>query len=277
MPREALKLVSVGGTGVGKSYTSMEFIKNVYANTRNKNARKVLIYDTNMEFKDIKPIKPEDIPTFNNQKQIEIRRILPIDYESKKELGMDDKYQLLCDIIDHYQFRNGLLYLEDINNYVTNFNAKHLINLLTTNRHKLLDIFINLQTYGALPPRLWGNINVLRIHKVNDNPFQTKIRNHLSGKIEVLRIADIMVNDITRVDPRFYVHVDFRTMKISGKFKTEQFIHACNKYLALNSKLVKDTAKMDSISQEKAKEKLLVRFMHNYNGNVMLKRSKAGK
>ena len=277
MPREALKLVSVGGTGVGKTYTSMEFIKNVYANTRNTNARKVLIYDTNMEFKDIKPIRPEDIPTFNNQKQIEIRRILPIDYESKKELGMDDKYELLCDIIDHYQFRNGLLYLEDINNYVTNFNAKHLINLLTTNRHKLLDIFINLQTYGALPPRLWGNINVLRIHKCNDNPFQTKIRNHLSGKIEVLRIADIMVNDITRIDPRFYVHVDFRTMKITGKFNKEQFIEACNKYLALNNKLVKDTAKMNSISMDQAKEKLLVRFMHNYNGNVILKRSKAGK
>jgi GTPase SAR1 family protein len=275
MAREPLKLVAVGGTGVGKTHTSMKFVKNIYSNPRNPNARKTLIYDTNMEFKDIKPIAPQDIPAFNRQKTIEIRRILPIDLDTGKELGMDDKYELLCDIIDNYNFRNGLLYLEDINNYVTNAHTKHLINLLTTNRHKLLDIFINLQTFGALPPRLWGNVNILRVHQCNDTPFQTKIKNQLSGKIEVLRIADILVSQITETrDPRFYVTVDFRTMKITGNFTTDEFIEACRKYLALNQKLVKNEMKMNKLTQEKATEKCLVRFMRLYNANVELKSKK---
>jgi len=271
MPREPQKLVAVGGTGVGKTYTSYNYIKNVYSNPKNPGARKTLIYDTNMEFKDIVPLLPEQIPEFVKQKTIEIRRVLPLD-ENGKELGMDEKYELLCDIIDNYQFRNGLLYLEDINNYVTNAHTKHLINLLTTNRHKLLDLFINLQTYGALPPRIWGNINHLRIHKCNDNPFQTKIKNQLSGKIEPLRIADILVNDKTRTDKRFYVSVDFAELKITGNFNTDDFLSACRKYLAVNPRMIKNLAKMNKISEEKATERLLVRFMHNYNGNVELKK-----
>ena len=268
MPREPMKLVAVGGTGVGKTHTSYGFVKDVYSNPKNPGARKTLIYDTNMEFRNVEALDPRDIPAFNKQKKIEIRRILPIDYDTKKELGMDEKYDLLCDIIDNYQFRNGLLYLEDINNYVTVANTKHLINLLTTNRHKLQDIFINLQTYGALPPRIWGNVNILRIHKCNDNPFQNKIKNQLSGKIEPLRIADILVNEKTRQDPRFYVHLDFATLKITGEFTTEDFISACRKYLAVNPRLVKQTAQMNKITSEVAEERLLVRFMTNYNGNV---------
>jgi hypothetical protein len=271
MAREPMKLVAVGGTGVGKTHTSYGYIKDIYSNPKNPGARKTLIYDTNMEFKDVKPLLPAQIPDFVKQKTVEIRRVLPMD-ESGRELGMDEKYELLCDIIDNYSFRNGLLYLEDINNYVTNAHTKHLINLLTTNRHKLLDIFINLQTYGALPPRIWGNVNILRIHKCNDNPFQTKIKNQLSGKIEPLRIADILVNEKTRMDPRFYVHVDFATLKITGQFTTDDFINACKKYLALNNRLIKNLAKMNKISEDEATERLLVRFMHNYNGNVELKK-----
>jgi len=271
MAREPLKLVAVGGTGVGKTYTSFGYIKDVYSNPKNPKARKTLIYDTNMEFKDVKPLSPAQIPEFNKQKSTEIRRVLPLD-ESGRELGMDEKYELLCDIIDNHSFRNGLLYLEDINNYVTNAHTKHLINLLTTNRHKLLDIFINLQTYGALPPRIWGNVNVLRIHMCNDSPLQTKIKNQLSGKIEPLRIADILVNEKTTTNPRFYVHLHFATLKITGDFSVDDFVIACKKYLALNNRMVKNTAKMDNISTEKATDMLLVRLMRSYNGNVELKK-----
>ena len=227
-----------------------------------------------MEFDHIKPIAPTDIPKFNAQKQIEIRRVLPIDIATGKELGMDDKYELLCDIIDHYQFRNGLLYLEDINNYVIDAHTKHLINLLTTNRHKALDIFINLQTFGALPPRLWGNVNILRIHKCNDSPFQAKVRNQLSGKVEVLGIADILVNTKIEVDPYFFVTVDFRNFKITGDFTLAEYINACEKYIAINPKHIKKEMAMHSISKEDAKKRLIYSLTKSYNGNVTLKAAK---
>ena len=272
MSREPLKMVAVGGTGVGKTYANMQFIKNVYSNSKNPKARKTLIYDTNMEFTDIKPIAPVDIPKFNAQQKIEIRRVLPLDIASGKELGMDEKYELLCDIIDNYQFRNGLLYLEDMNNYVVDAHTKHLINLLTTNRHKLLDIFINLQTFGALPPRLWGNVNILRIHKCNDSPFQSKVKNQLSGKVEVLGIADILVNTKMEADPRFYVTVDFRSFKMTGKFSLNEYADACSKYLSLNPSLIKREATMQKIDRDKAKDSLIYSLTKKYNGNVKLKK-----
>jgi len=273
MLRQPLKQVSIGGTGVGKTFENMRFIKEVYSNPKLPDARKCLIYDVNKEFKDIKPIAPEDIPHFIRQKKIEIRRVLPDDAYGN-ELGMDEKYELLCDMVDNYQFRNGLLYLEDINNYVTTANTKHLINLLTTNRHKLLDILISLQTLVDLPPRIWGNVNVLNIHKANDDPFQSRIKNQISGKIEPLRIANIMVTTKTQFDPRFFCTFNFGTLKITGKFTTPDFIDACEKYLALNRRLVQDQMVMNSISKDEAQRRLLVQLMQKYNGNVQLKSKK---
>jgi len=272
MAREPLKMVGVGGTGSGKTHTSYKYLKDVYSNPRNPNARKTLIYDTNMEFKDLKPLAPQDIKLFNQQKKIEIRRVLPIDLATGKELGMDEKYELLCEIIDVHNFRNGLLYLEDINNYITGISfQKHLINLLTTNRHKLLDIFINLQTFRALPPRLWGNINVLRIHKTNDSPFQNKIKDQIAGQMKPLRVAHLLVDEITKTDKYFYVTVNFTTLKITGKFSMEQYIDACKGYLALNPREVKNYVTLNNVSKDEATDKLIVNLVHNYNGNVELK------
>ena len=267
--REPLKGVGVGGTGTGKSYRQMSYVKEEYSNPKNPNARKCLIYDVNEEYPDIKILAPEDIHHFNRQKQIEIRRILPKD-KNGRELGMDDKYQLLCDIIDKHRFQNGMFWLEDINNYVVGANTKHLINLLTTNRQKFLDIWINVQTFGAVPPRIWGNLNILRIHKVNDDPFQSRIKSLISGKIEPLSIAHIMVEDKTQTDEYFCVEVDFRNLEITGAFTVPEFINSCEKYLALNPKLIKRQVTMNSISDEEAKKRLLVMFMDKYNGNVTL-------
>jgi len=271
MSRQPMKQCSVGGTGVGKTFDNMKFILEVYSNPKNPNARKTLIYDVNEEFEDVKPIMPKDIPQFTKQQAIEVRRVLPRDEKTGRELGVAEKYDLLCDMIDRYQFRNGLLYLEDLNNYVMHTQSTHLINLLTTNRHKLLDIFISLQTFRALPPRLWGNINVLKIHKTNDSPFQSKIRDQIAGHMESLRIAYIMVDDKTKIDPRFYVTLVMSNKKLTGNFTLEEFVYASEKYLSLNSKKVNDYAKMNKISNDEAKKRVLAELVYEYNGNVELK------
>lgn len=268
MSRQPQKLVAVGGTGVGKTHENMRFIRGIYSNPRNPHGRKTLIYDVNMEFPDVEPIAIEDIPAFNQQTKIEIRRVLPLDPNTGAILGIEGKYDLLCEIVDKYQFINGLLYLEDLNNYAMSAHTSHLINLLTTNRHKLLDMFINLQTFGALPPRIWGNINVLRIHKTNDDPFTTKIKSQISGKLQPLRIAKIMVDTKTMIDKHFFVTLNFDTMKITGNFEIDDFVDASKKYLALNNKFVKDYMLMNKISREDAEKRILVQFMKDYNGNV---------
>jgi hypothetical protein len=271
MARQPMKQCSVGGTGVGKTFDNMKFIREVYSNPKNPNARKTLIYDVNEEFDDVKPIMPKDIPQFNRQQAIEIRRVLPRDEKTGRELGVTEKYDLLCDMIDRYQFRNGLLYLEDLNNYVMHTSSTHLINLLTTNRHKLLDIFISLQTFRALPPRLWGNINVLKIHKTNDSPFQSKIKDQIAGHMEVLRIGYIMVDDKTKFDPRFHVTLNMANKKLTGNFSLDDFVNSCEKYLSLNSVLVKNYSKMNKVNVEEAKNRIIGELVYDYNGNVKLK------
>ena len=79
-----------------------------------------------------------------------------------------------------------------------------------------------------------------------------------------------MVSDKTQIDEYFSVDVDFRSLEITGEFTTPEFIHTCEKYLALNPKLIKRQVAMNSISPEEAKKRLLVMFMNNYNGNVTL-------
>jgi hypothetical protein len=274
MERQPMKQVSIGGTGAGKTWDNMKFIKEVYSNPSNPNARKTLIYDVNEEHPDIKAIKPQHIPAFVRQQTIEIRRVLPRDEKSGRELGLTEKYDLLCDIINNYMFRNGLLYLEDINNYTVHTQSTELINLLTTNRHKLLDIFISLQTFRSLPPRLWGNINVLKIHKTNDSPYQSKIRDQIEGHMEVLRIAHIMVNDKTMFDERFFVTLNMSSKKITGQFSLNDFVDATEKYLALNGTKVKNYSKMNKCSLDEAKTRLIGEMVYKYNGNVKLKDAK---
>ena len=97
-----MKQVSIGGTGAGKTWDNMKFIKEVYSNPKNPNARKCLIYDVNEEHPDIKAIKPKDIPAFVKQQTIEIRRVIPRDDKTGRELGLNEKFELLSDIINNY-------------------------------------------------------------------------------------------------------------------------------------------------------------------------------
>jgi hypothetical protein len=272
MSRQPMKQVSIGGTGAGKTWDNMKFIKEVYSNPKNPNARKCSIYDVNEEHPDIKAIQPKDIPAFVKQQTIEIRRVIPRDAKTGRELGLNEKFELLSDIINNYMFRNGLLYLEDINNYTIGVQSTELINLLTTNRHKLLDIFISLQTFRSLPPRLWGNVNVLKIHKTNDTPFQSKIRDQIEGHMEVLRIANIMVSDKVMFNERFFVTLNMGTKKLTGEYSLDDFVQASEKYLSLNQIMVKNYSKMNKVSIEEARKRKVGEFIFKYNGNVKLKK-----
>jgi len=261
MAREPLKMAAIGGTGTGKTYTSLKMIKESYCNPKNKNARKVLIYDVNDEFHDVKELAVEDIPKFNAQKKIQIRRIRPIDYKTNKQLGIEDLYDRLCDIVDNYPFVNGLLWLEDINKYAIGTNTKHFINLLTTNRHSLLDIIIHLQTYKSLPPRLWGNINVLRIHRVSDTPFISKITDNISDE-RILHIADLLLREMLQKDTRAYVTIYFDKSKIIGHFTLSEFKNACRKYLLKSRKVIREEMLMHNVDFETAIN-ILTKNMHD--------------
>lgn len=233
--REPSKLVVLGGTGVGKSHETMKFCEEVYCNPKNPNARNVLILDTNNEHTHIPAIRPEDIAKFNVQKKKQIRRLVPIDYNTGRPLGADDIYQLMVDVIQKHNLFNAMFWIEDMNKFTSGANVKAINNVLTTNRHSGLDLVFQLQTFGALPPKLWGNLNYIRIHKTNDSPKLKKVKENLANP-EIVNIAwwilrEVIRDDQSNEEPRGFVYVDMNRNKISGKFTYAQFKEGCSSFL----------------------------------------------
>lgn len=235
--REAAIVLAIGEKGVGKTFTTMNYFTKFYIKTVNgKRGRKVLIFDTNNEFQDIDPIRFEDVKLFQQQQVIEIRRILAgYDPKTFKPLGIDGKETLLEALLEIQTPRDMALLLEDLNSYIIGATSKRIIDVLTTNRHKSLDIFIHLQTFRAVPPRIWGNINIMRLHKTGDDVDQIK------GKVRnfpLTKVANMLVQTKTKTDKRFFVYINYDEVKITGNFELEELVECCRSYLLVNQKRV---------------------------------------
>lgn len=249
--REAVTILAIGEKGVGKTFTSMNFFKDNYIKTIGpKKGRKVLIFDTNGEFPDIEPLHFEQIKYFNQQKVVEIRRVLAVDPVTYKPLGVDGKARLLERIFEEQTPRDMGVFLEDLNSYITQTTSKQMIDVLTTNRHKAIDLFIHLQTFRAVPPRIWGNVNLIRLHKTGDGVRQVlnKVRN-----AKLTEVAYNIVEEKCKQDIRFYVWIDYDNRCITGKFKYSDLVNAATEYaISREKEKIKLIRQKNKISEEEA-------------------------
>jgi hypothetical protein len=262
--REPVIVVGLGKRGSGKTFQRLKFLQEKYTkNLPGKKGRKALIYDTNKEFETIDPIRFQDLKAFMLQKTIEIRRVLPVDPITKKPLGVDGKLELLEAMLDKVQLRDMGLYLEDINSYMTAATSKKMINLLTTNRHYSLDLFMNFQTFRAIPPRIIGNINILILHKTTDSPEE--IQNKLDA-FEITQIAHILVAQKYKTNKRFFCYVDFDRNKIYGDFSKKDLALAIEDFVwdYENKKITRLKARK-SISQDQAIKELVDEYLEEYS------------
>lgn len=227
--REPKIVLAIGKKGVGKTYETMRFFNEEYTKTTaRKKGRKVLIYDTNGEFSDVDPISPYHISMYNAQTQIEIRRVLARDPDTFEHLGVDGKFALLEQILKPDNAPRGMcLLLEDLNGYAIGANSKSMVDALTTNRHKDLDIFIHFQTFNAVPPRIYGNIDILRLHRTLGGI--QKVLDKLTDEKMTL-IGYYLVQIKTKENFRFFVNIDYSEGKIYGDFTFKDMIDACTLY-----------------------------------------------
>ncbi len=244
--REHFIQACVGGKGVGKTYTTRLEIANAI-----KNGRKALIFDASLdpELTNYKPLRLEDIGAFMKQKTPEIRRILGVD-RFGQELSAEGKLEMLKDILS--VFRGGILVIEDFNNYAVQVNhIPELIGIITTNRHKNLDIIFHFQSLKALDTRMFQNVKWVRLHKDLENPDTMKDR--LSDKYELFKIASIIVDTEFRKDTpkgrRFYCYVATDAFKIHG-VTNKQFANACVKYLKENNSQISKIKKANSLKTD---------------------------
>jgi 5'(3')-deoxyribonucleotidase len=256
--REPQLLIATGKKGVGKTWLTIKFIMNYIRpnRTTKRKARKVLIYDVNMEYTQFKAIAVEDVKRFTWQKKCEVRRVLP--YNNDGTLAdIDQMVEILNQILADYA--GGLLVMEDINRYMIDTKTKEIVGTMATNRHRDMDIICHLQSLSPMTTRMWQNTTVVRFHYQMDDIDRYKNR---IPNFEMFKIAQLLVNaQHKKGNERFYCYVSNDNVKISGQFSKRSFQSACIDYINLSPSKITNTVKRLGHTKETDGRKKAIKFM----------------
>ncbi len=270
MGREAGMTIAAAAKGMGKTYYTMHFIAQyVKDKIFNKvRGRKALIMDTNGEYTAqqltknnvsglvIGNLAVQDVIRFASPNHpVEARRI------DMKSLSIKEKLDVTKYCLQN--FTNGLIVLEDINNYVLNItHMEEIVGTIIAARHRGLDIIINYQSLRPIEPRIWQNANWIRMHHQLDNVADIK------GKVpnpEILKIAQLIVNNrYATGDQRFYLFINQYESKIDGTFTEQEYEAACKQYLSINKRELKEYMNMNGVGIEQAYQGAVVNLKKKY-------------
>ena len=215
---------AVGRKGIGKSYQNIQNIDAYVAGNPAKGIKpqRVLVFDTNDEYMHIRGIALKDLALFSAQPPhlVQARRIRPFNEKTGLPATMNDLSDMLEVVLRFY--RNGMLLIEDMNKFTSDNMKNDLIGALCTNRHLGLDIVTSLQGIGRIVPKMWQNLNWLRLHDVSES--MEKHRSKFEDKYEFLSIAQRIVK--AKVDGgniRFFLNVDLNYSRIYGPYTGDEF------------------------------------------------------
>jgi hypothetical protein len=242
--------VVAGRKRIGKSN---ETIKQLLFKYVAKLRRRCLIYDHNNEYGEyvldqynqdgsinpnakvvrIDTLPHDKIKMFAGQRLIEIRRIVPIDKFGRK-MQADQQEQLIIKMMD--EFRNGCIFIEDLNTVFGDTLPVTVSGFITNNAHRNCDVIFHVQDIGRLVPKIWQNTNIVRLHKMLDGVDQSKEKLGKAG-YEIFKIAELMVESIYnlggKANESYFVYVDRDYKKIRGKYATAHYLNAIKQYVDL--------------------------------------------
>jgi len=265
--REPKLGVAVGRKGVGKTYTTNLMLADYIRGFSGATPRKVLILDVNDEFEGIKALRLSDTMKFSVHPKIEARRIRPFS-EDGKRWTIKEIQEALFYVLDN--FRGGLLLIEDINRYISDYLPNDLVGAICTNRHTDTDIIMHFQSVGRITTKIWQNLNWVRFHKNTDSV--DRHRQKFEDKYEMLKIIELMVNkQYYDGNKRFYVFADIDDERIMGNYSKEMLDHAINDYISSQYRKIitpilaeRDTNGKKKYTAEQAIESVRARIIKNY-------------
>lgn len=241
--REAKLIMVAGRKGGGKTFQTLCQIADYLRSNTTKQGRKVLIFDVNNEFGNVRDdhanakfpniglIKLSQVPAFAKVTRPFAKRV-SIFKDDGQRMTLAEMAQALGYILEHY--RNGLLLIEDISKYITDSLPGDLIGAICTQRHVSVDVIIHVQTVGKLfHPKLWGNCNEIRLHRTDDTVERHKSK--ISGNLEHLLIMEKLIElKFKAGEQRFCCYLNKDTGKIRGRFTMNDFKQAVEDYLSSN-------------------------------------------
>lgn len=259
--RQPKLIVVCGKKGVGKSYTTIDIIREYVRGNPQQGipGRKALIFDVNNEysdknkFPDVRAIALEQVPLYALQNFPQIRRVAPF-FSNGTRMGLRDMADVLQWILLNYY--NGLLLVEDINKYVSDNMPADVIGAICTNRHAGVEIIIQYQSIGRVSPKVWQNLNVVRLHKNTDSVDRHEKK--FEDKYECLKIAEkIIINRFRSGDKRFWLYVDFDDEKIrfdESRIKSsvtdQEIMSAISEYVAENPGRLNIHSKIEMVDKK---------------------------
>lgn len=220
-------VIVCGETGVGKTYRNRQEVKTYLKDNQEtgKAGRKVLAFDTNDDdYTAFKTVSPDQLRQLSAKRP---RRIRPFNKDGSP-MGKEDKKEVVKKILKY--FRNGLILLDDIDDYMTGEKGQDMISALCTLRHKGVDIVFTHQSIGKVTRTAFQNCTWLRLHHQVDDVTYIKER---IPKYPIVRIAQLIVDEqydvaYTRFARReiaedefarrasFFVYVNLRKQRLRG-------------------------------------------------------------
>lgn len=149
-------------------------------------------------------------------------------------------------------FRRGIIFLEDINKYIMNFEANEVISNFKAMRHKSTDVFMHCQSLNPLRPIHYEAMKIVRIH--HDRFDANRMKSKLAENYEVVKIAQLIVNPVYQkqflptikkkseawhLANSYHVFIDFDRNQITGCTQ-EQFMFACEEFVHKNPAVLRD-------------------------------------
>lgn len=222
--RNPLLYVAVGMKGIGKSKRTMDILQEYLQLVR----QRVLLVDTQDEYWQIRSLRYDQVSLFSQHPEITIRRIRPFKFNGD-EMTPDEKAELTGHILNNY--RNGMLVLEDINDYLYDYVPMDIVGKILSQRHKGMDIIMHFHSLGAIQKKIWRHINVIRMHKCEDNVVDNKDK--FTEKYELFKVAENLVNDqYFAGNIYFSLELLMAARKITGEFTEDDRQKAVEDYIS---------------------------------------------
>lgn len=254
--REAMLMIATGHMGVGKSHTTRAMLEPYVKAT----GRKILIFDPNnedvyrmfpsvhfdvFEVQKAKIREKKEVGRFITPSERNIRNLKP------GQIRRIEPFTIFGDKMNHEQMQatmlaicqnmhDGLILLEDVNKYISNFEAEEIKGCFKAIRHQSQDMILHCQSLSPLRPIHYEATSVIRMH--SDNFDAAKIRGRLADFYEPIKITQLIVRgEYMKGNTRFLCYLQPIAKKIKG-VTYAQFCDAARQYLTSNKEAFRDTA-----------------------------------